>query len=164
MEIMNLNDKKIMKMAMLKHEETFREQVYELHRLYQIQKTLMKDIPKATSNNYDCDQPEARRCLDLDRPAEEFNIRDSESGNDHHTDLELTLGLSSYYHRKIKADEPGSDSGPGFSSSSNGSSNVKRTRREEIFRGFEKMPPLSNQDRVINNPPWLFQALSLNMT
>ncbi|XLS44233.1 hypothetical protein HN51_001098, partial [Arachis hypogaea] len=37
-------DKEYMKMAMLKHEQTFREQVYELHRLYRIQKILMKNI------------------------------------------------------------------------------------------------------------------------
>ncbi|KAK3145988.1 hypothetical protein QOZ80_3BG0260110 [Eleusine coracana subsp. coracana] len=31
-------------MAMLKHEETFRQQVHELHRLYRIQKLLMRDL------------------------------------------------------------------------------------------------------------------------
>lgn len=40
-------DKEYMKMAMLKHEETFRHQVHELHRLYQVQKLLMRDMRNA---------------------------------------------------------------------------------------------------------------------
>ncbi|KAJ1293489.1 hypothetical protein BS78_01G072000 [Paspalum vaginatum] len=35
-----------LKMAMLKHEETFRQQVHELHRLYRIQKLLMRDLKR----------------------------------------------------------------------------------------------------------------------
>ncbi|CAM0876376.1 unnamed protein product [Alopecurus aequalis] len=37
-------DKDTLKMAMLKHEETFRQQVHDLHRLYRIQKLLMRDL------------------------------------------------------------------------------------------------------------------------
>lgn len=40
-KVLKPHDKEFMRMAMLKHEETFREQVYELHRLYRIQKMLM---------------------------------------------------------------------------------------------------------------------------
>ncbi|KAL5209140.1 hypothetical protein ABZP36_004763 [Zizania latifolia] len=39
-------DKDSLKMAMLKHEETFRQQVHELHRLYRIQKLLMRDLKR----------------------------------------------------------------------------------------------------------------------
>uniref|UniRef100_J3LT32 Uncharacterized protein n=1 Tax=Oryza brachyantha TaxID=4533 RepID=J3LT32_ORYBR len=39
-------DKDTLKMAMLKHEETFRQQVHELHRLYRIQKLLMRDLKR----------------------------------------------------------------------------------------------------------------------
>ncbi|KAM0937758.1 hypothetical protein DsansV1_C24g0182611 [Dioscorea sansibarensis] len=39
-------DKESMKMTILKHEETFREQVHELHRLYGVQKLLMSDMQK----------------------------------------------------------------------------------------------------------------------
>ncbi|KAF8646050.1 hypothetical protein HU200_066013 [Digitaria exilis] len=37
-------DKDTLKMAMLRHEATFRQQVHELHRLYRIQKLLMRDL------------------------------------------------------------------------------------------------------------------------
>ncbi|KAK4416316.1 hypothetical protein Salat_2457100 [Sesamum alatum] len=184
-KLLNHYDREYMKMAMLKHEETFREQVYELHRLYQIQKMLMKDIAKHKRKDQqygnNCKQPEARLCLDLERPAEEFNApesgggkcRVSETEDDQGHDLELTLGPRSYRRSKTKAAEPAdppSDSGPSFSSSSTGSSHIKGTRlistREE-FSGQQKWAleklPVSNQDRL-NSPPWLFQALSLNMT
>ncbi|RLN39199.1 uncharacterized protein C2845_PM01G27400 [Panicum miliaceum] len=39
-------DKDTLKMAMLKHEQTFRQQVHELHRLYRIQKLLMRDLKR----------------------------------------------------------------------------------------------------------------------
>ncbi|KAI4985032.1 hypothetical protein ZWY2020_017662 [Hordeum vulgare] len=39
-------DKDALKMAMLKHEETFRQQVHDLHRLYRIQKLLMRDLKR----------------------------------------------------------------------------------------------------------------------
>ncbi|XP_066386049.1 uncharacterized protein [Miscanthus floridulus] len=43
-------DKDTLKMAMLKHEETFRQQVHELHRLYRIQKLLMRDLKRELKN------------------------------------------------------------------------------------------------------------------
>ncbi|GJM96713.1 hypothetical protein PR202_ga13575 [Eleusine coracana subsp. coracana] len=43
-------DKDTLKMAMLKHEETFRQQVHELHRLYRIQKLLMRDLNREFKN------------------------------------------------------------------------------------------------------------------
>ncbi|KAL9229820.1 hypothetical protein vseg_005248 [Gypsophila vaccaria] len=39
-----IDNKDYMRMAMLKHEETFKEQVYELHRLYRMQKMLMQSV------------------------------------------------------------------------------------------------------------------------
>ncbi|CAI0430510.1 unnamed protein product [Linum tenue] len=39
-------DKEYMRLAMLKHEETFRQQVYELHKLYRIQKLMMRSSGK----------------------------------------------------------------------------------------------------------------------
>ncbi|XP_062212487.1 uncharacterized protein LOC133913372 [Phragmites australis] len=43
-------DKGTLKVAMLKHEETFRQQVHELHRLYSIQKLLMRDLKRETKS------------------------------------------------------------------------------------------------------------------
>ncbi|KAK6151172.1 hypothetical protein DH2020_016104 [Rehmannia glutinosa] len=164
-KLLNHYDKEYLKIAMLKHEETFREQVYELHRLYQIQKTLMKDISRNAKNDphystITCNQAEARQCLDLERPAEEF----TNVSEDHQSDLELTLGPKIYYQKKSKGAERArpSDSGPSFSSSSTGSSHIKG--REELMLSQQKWGPVTNNQDRLNSPPWLFQALSLNMT
>ncbi|CAI9780785.1 unnamed protein product [Fraxinus pennsylvanica] len=114
-KLLNPYHKEYMKMAMLKHEETFQEQVFELHRLYRIQKILMKDIVKTTRKGQDY----AIASID------QINEFEDES------ELELTLGLKSYNGRR-KAGEtlPPSDSGLKFSSSS--LSDSARTRGKEI--------------------------------
>ncbi|XP_073042440.1 uncharacterized protein [Primulina eburnea] len=160
---LNPYDKEYMKMAMLKHEETFRDQVNELHRLYRIQKMLMKEIAKNRHRPW--------KCLNLENRAVEFIFSEPTGGkcrvleieDDHENDLELTLGPKSYNQKKIKAAEQtvASDLGPSFSSS-------KRTRnstREELlsqkkWAGLE-MSNLSNQERL-DNPHWHFKVLSLN--
>lgn len=174
-------------------------QVYELHRLYQIQKILMKNIAKqkrqeahqrefknATTSNHmthnlnQDSHKRTRQILDLERPAEEcYNIADPGAIEDE-SELELTLGPSCYNGRR-KAPES-SDSAPSFSSSTD--SHGKENSREDLKWGIELPAALNQsflggggggqkssnveelqfrQDRL-NNPPWLFQALSLNMT
>ncbi|EXB25094.1 hypothetical protein L484_005918 [Morus notabilis] len=174
-------DKEDMRMAMLKHEETFKQQVYELHRLYQIQKILMKNMKSQSSRR------ERVSVLDLERrPAE--NIRSEESdGSDEiidESEIELTLGPTTYNNknnnRRIRktAEAPmNSDSGPSFSSSSTGSSQMKRTinsrgettRRVELNGGCQLGNTTSlngdvEEELRLKHPPWLFQVLSLNMT
>ncbi|XWS29726.1 hypothetical protein CRYUN_Cryun24cG0055100 [Craigia yunnanensis] len=137
-------DKEFMRMAMLKHEETFKEQVYELHRIYRIQKTLMKSIESSRpngsfslkNNHHGNMHQNSRMTLDLERPADqEYNIAES----DHHgnrmlevideSEIELTLGLTSYVLPRKKHGTPPltSDSGPSFTSSSTESSHMNRT-------------------------------------
>lgn len=43
-------EREILKQTMLRHEEIFREQVHELHRLYKVQKCLMDDLKKKDLN------------------------------------------------------------------------------------------------------------------
>ncbi|KAI3860222.1 hypothetical protein MKX03_022528 [Papaver bracteatum] len=137
-------DKECMKMAMLKHEETFKEQVYELHRLYRIQKMLMNNLKTTQAHgynaNYTCDheQQKPRRKLDLERPAEEYIMEEAGGNNNNgmletedENDIELTLGLGPtsfrQQQRKSKDDTSlNSETGPSFSSSSNESSYVQR--------------------------------------
>ncbi|KAK2967679.1 hypothetical protein RJ640_030550 [Escallonia rubra] len=178
-------DKECMKMAMLKHEETFREQVYELHRLYKIQKMLMKNTERSRpnghnqiSNQRDIYQ-KPRWNLDLERPAEEYIENEDER------EIELTLGLASYYQRKKVETPLTSDSGPSFSSSSTGSGIYQRmdTRRggstgpkwglvevpnstPSFLSGRRNSSDIEDQLRQdrLKQPPWLVQVLSLKMT
>ncbi|XP_073063823.1 uncharacterized protein [Primulina eburnea] len=162
---MNPYDKEYMKMAMLKHEETFRDQVNELHRLYRIQKMLMKEIAKNRHGPW--------KCLDLENRAVEFKFSEPAGENcrvleveDDQNDLELTLGPKSYNQKKIKlaAEQTvASDLRPSLSSSK---IRTRNSIREELlsqqkWAGLE-MNNLSNQERL-DNPHWHFKVLSLNM-
>ncbi|PON66728.1 hypothetical protein PanWU01x14_107650 [Parasponia andersonii] len=146
-------DREFMRMAMLRHEETFKEQVYELHRLYQIQKILMKNIGRSRKNEtHFSNQLEShinkRQLwkLDLEQPLvateDQFNKINISNDNKNgvmeiidESEIELTLGLGlgpTSYSRGRKT-EPGpltSDSGPSFSSSSTGSSQMNPSRYE----------------------------------
>ncbi|CAO2038749.1 unnamed protein product [Urochloa humidicola] len=83
----------VMKMAMLKHEETFRQQVNELHRLYRIQRQLMSDLtrdePVATRRR----SKQPRRALDLQLPADEYIVSADEDDEAAGAELELTLAV-----------------------------------------------------------------------
>lgn len=202
-KLINPYDKEYMKMAMLKHEEIFREQVYELHRLYQTQKLLMKNMSTSTNrpqqdhqvvvNHLDSNKKiTARQCIDLEiRPnTDEEHIAES-TGED---ELELTLGLSSYNVRRRRKTAHFDSSSPIFSSSNStgsASSQIKHITTNLVRNiegskwGLEEKLPVSNNFQIggrtsqsnqnvdqeqyrsqdsLNNPPWLFQVLSLNMT
>ncbi|GMY11878.1 hypothetical protein FCV25MIE_07117 [Fagus crenata] len=145
-------DRECMRMAMLKHEETFKQQVYELHRLYQIQKMLMKNMERSRPNGWSQElwnlknelsfnqtnhdhgaqhKPQIKK-LDLERPAEEYIADSNGDGvleiiDESEIEIELTLGPSSYNRMKKPETPLTSDSGPSFSSSSTGSSHINRT-------------------------------------
>lgn len=193
-------DKENMRMAMLKHEETFKEQVYELHRLYRIQKILMQNtearrgvelserewyLKNAVSLTHKGAQEKAEMKFDLERPAEE-HIAESEDGVVEvidESEIELTLGPSSYNRRKKVETPLTSDSGHSLSSSSSGSSHINKTREDSsgsIIRlvqvpgstttgcqnGIRNSFDIEEQLRQerLKQSPWLFQVLNLNMT
>lgn len=165
-------DKECMKMAMLKHEQTFKEQVYELHRLYQIQKMLMKNMQNQENVCFNYQQQK----LDLDQPATKEYDQDhvTETLNDQEIEedeceIELTLGPTSFNRRRRTTNKPeSSDSVPSFSSSSTGSSHIKRieriTRENSSFLSGSRRNNSSSSDRSLKQPPWMYQVLSLNMT
>ncbi|XP_028764180.1 uncharacterized protein LOC114722338 [Neltuma alba] len=143
-------DKEYMRIAILKHEETFKEQLYELHRLYRVQKMLMKDLEKSRGNELsqrqwsfktsigltqNADHKKGTRNkpqlkFDLERPAEEHI---EELDDDRvleivdETEIELTLGPSNYNRLKKLETPRTSDSGHSLSSSSTGSSQINKT-------------------------------------
>ncbi|XP_073038336.1 uncharacterized protein [Primulina eburnea] len=127
-KLLNRHEKECVRKAMLRHEETFRDQVNELHRLHRTQKILMKDLATVQRINGTL-HPRAPEFVELENRAGEYNSTEAGENSrvleadqdDQSTDLELTLGPRSYCQRKIKAAEPGADLpgfGPGFSSSS----------------------------------------------
>lgn len=152
------------KQTMLKHEDTFRHQVKELHRLYNVQKHLMGALRNDTERNFEFG-PKAKSTLnvnhddlgiisgfDLSRPAEE-DISHGDSSGVHNdqarpNDVELTLSIgpstsirrSQHHH---------------YQAGENDSKGVIRTNSANSST-------LYNQDS--KRPHWLFQDLSLNRT
>ncbi|KAK8556744.1 hypothetical protein V6N13_064753 [Hibiscus sabdariffa] len=145
-------DKESLKMAMLKHEETFKEQVYELHRLYRIQKTLME----STNENI---RPDGSRRLDSEHQADRGNgvlqVIDE-------SDIELTLGPPTKKRHGISTSTPPrtSDSGLSFSSSSTESCHMTMGYRNGSESNLEEQ---LRKERL-RQAPWIFQVLTMNMT
>ncbi|EOA14104.1 hypothetical protein CARUB_v10027245mg [Capsella rubella] len=168
-KLLNPYDKQCMKMAMLKHEETFKQQVYELHRLYQVQKILMKNMEinklTTTKGNDNVNSGLGTFIRRVDRPANNnIEIMDE-------SEIELTLGPSCYgddgddsmrMNKKKKKNSSQEmmngnlNSGRrSFSSSSTGSSNNNNNLEEQVRQ--ERMMKHQKQKQ-----PWL-QALTLNV-
>lgn len=184
-------DKECMKMAMLKHEETFKQQVYELHRLYQIQKMLMKNMQISRhnhhqenicfdNNNYQQQQQQKNNKFDLEQPATTKDNDQEIEEEDDESEIELTLAPTSFnrIRRRSTTNKPeSSDSVLSFSSSSTGSSNIIKRVDQRNINTREINPSFlsgnrsrnnnnnsSSSDRSLKQPPWMYQVLSLNMT
>ncbi|XP_030532148.1 uncharacterized protein LOC115742165 [Rhodamnia argentea] len=199
-------DKEHMKLAMLKHEETFREQVYELHRLYRIQKALMKNSKSRSCsihgeglnleksnyiNSHNSNPlPSSKMSVNFERLAGIYNNAEPEGlvrANLEildESEIELTLGPASFKNRRSKKTDAAltSDSSPTFSSSSSRSSSHNGSQSGTHQLSPPVQMPYANKasenrgkggtsdgveeglirKRVLKQPPWLFQVLSLN--
>ncbi|KAF5207798.1 glycosyltransferase-like protein [Thalictrum thalictroides] len=163
-------------MAMLRHEETFKEQVFELHRLYQVQKMLMKHIKSDRASrreqerwNYENvnyvneanyisqEQQKLRRKLDLElQPAKGYMNEDGDGTVveiEDENDIELTLGPANKYLRRKKNEMPIiSAVGPSFSSSSTESNYVQRTSTTNTSNRGNRREDLTEQWGKIQVP------------
>ncbi|KAK1410311.1 hypothetical protein QVD17_36846 [Tagetes erecta] len=113
-------DIKYMKMIMLHHEQTFKQQVYELHRLYQIQKIMMKNMQRSMQdqNSYSTFNKQLPQKQDpVDEGSPEIIVDES--------DIELTLAPPSYTKNKPTSTQRNSDSIATFSSNSSTDSSHK---------------------------------------
>lgn len=177
-------NKQHMKLAMLKQEETFRQQVQELHRLYKVQKSLMTDVKnlkvKKQGENETCSSKSSDSNPYQIRLVSEEQVRKPnfklESGEDADLDLTLAIGNTTTRSKKKKTDASfTSDSGTSFSSSSNeteGSrlnsatrlkSNLEFTFQNERTIGFA-IEGHMNRTEALNQSPWMYQQFNLNFT
>ncbi|XP_020598915.1 uncharacterized protein LOC110038412 isoform X1 [Phalaenopsis equestris] len=170
-KILKQHDKERMKRAILEQEETFRQQVHELHRLYRVQKQLMKEM-KMNRLKKDQWNPTPRLILDLELPAEDYIQYSDER------EIELTLAVGSS-RRKQREDQKSntSDSAGSFSSSSVESGSLKLLGHDwgmskvtemylashrEMNNGFDDENEM-RRDRV-QKQQWLLPCLSLTMS
>uniref|UniRef100_A0A0E0MP08 Uncharacterized protein n=1 Tax=Oryza punctata TaxID=4537 RepID=A0A0E0MP08_ORYPU len=183
-------DMEVMKMAMLKHEETFRQQVHELHRLYRIQRQLMSDLTMAElSSGHRRRQPrrsskQPRRALNLQLPADEYIVNaDAAAADDDDTaELDLTLAVgggrsSRKCNTAIAAAAAGGSSPFASDCSGSGLSSPSSAEYSDGAAMFLHAPPPPCQRAMAfdlgmgdamkqQQSPWLVQCqyLSLRMT
>ncbi|KAF7047871.1 hypothetical protein CFC21_056728 [Triticum aestivum] len=183
-ELVQECDMEVMKMAMLKHEQTFRQQVHDLHRLYRVQKQLMGDQSGRLSVP-PCRQAQRRRQhprrpeLSLQLPVDDdvytvFSAgtgrlttppsRESEDG------LELTLavgggggngGSSRSQRRRRESATDCSGRSPQTPSSSTDSDEALRPVLDHHRRATAC--DLRGGVMVSKQPQWLVRCLSLRM-
>ncbi|KAL4590032.1 hypothetical protein LXL04_002950 [Taraxacum kok-saghyz] len=140
--------KQSIKRTMLKHEDTFRHQVQELHRLYNVQKRLMGTL--RNDNRINCNDSEVG--FDLSRPArDDTSFGESSDLQEDQTepnDVELTLSIGPSASKRRSQNRM-------HQTGSNDSKTMMKT-------SVVKSSTLYNQDG--KRPHWLFQDLSLNRT
>ncbi|XP_062204280.1 uncharacterized protein LOC133906406 [Phragmites australis] len=177
-------DMEVMKMAMLKHEETFRQQVHELHRLYRIQRQLMSDLSRVELMSTRRRSKQPRRALNLQLPADEYIVSADE--DDAGTELELTLAVgggarrnSNSRRRQEQRNNAGGASSP-FASDCSGASLLSPSPSsaeyysDDVPAAIHALPPPCQramafdlgEGMVRQQAPWLvqYQYLSLRMT
>ncbi|RLM99809.1 keratin, type II cytoskeletal 2 epidermal-like [Panicum miliaceum] len=185
-------DMEVMKMAMLKHEETFRQQVHELHRLYRIQRQLMSDLTRdeLVATRRRSKQP--RCALNLQLPADEYIVSADEDDEAAGAELELTLAVggrsagrrkNNNRRRQEQHGSPGgggsspfgSDDCSGASLLSSSPSSAEYYSDEVPAAVFQAPPPPCQRAMAFDlgdgmmrqQAPWLMQCqqyLSLRMT
>uniref|UniRef100_J3LQ32 Uncharacterized protein n=1 Tax=Oryza brachyantha TaxID=4533 RepID=J3LQ32_ORYBR len=183
-------EKEHMKMAMLKQEETFKQQVQELHRLYRVQKLMMTTAGSATA------MPAAIRCTPEDEHhAEEENEAGSSQAYAAYaaserqaaaaatavvdeSELELTLAIGTTTTKK-EAPSSSVDSRTSNSSSSTesgspqfGATTMAPHRPSRLRSSSSSVKVVgagttTTQQRLdmeqdaLKHPPWLHQCLNL---
>ncbi|KAL5209528.1 hypothetical protein ABZP36_005151 [Zizania latifolia] len=169
-------DMEVMKMAMLKQEETFKQQVHELHRLYRVQKQLMSELNRSPELN--CRRLQRRkkqlrrRALDLQLPADEHIVvggAGEATPPSREDELELTLAVGGG-GRANRRDNKRRDSSP-FTSNCSAGRRLTTSSSSTDSDCALRPPPCPRamafdlQDRMTTTtqPPWLLQRLSLRM-
>ncbi|KAL5205046.1 hypothetical protein ABZP36_009917 [Zizania latifolia] len=172
-------DREQMRMAILKQEQTFRQQVHELHRLYHVQKQMTRQMEIAKLNRAQAiadAEPKPKLGISFDQKAithQQFyslqNSKISPPAEEEKCDLELTLATGSGSTRSQKGKQvksSNSDSGAAVSSTSTESELAERKEFDVAtavrFQSQSKKR-LVIVDEVNLQPPWLNQCLSLRM-
>lgn len=171
-KILKHHDKERVKRAMLEQEETFRLQVHELHRLYRVQKHLMREMKANRFTREQCAPPGGM--LDLELPAEAYITEKIEA----ECEIELTLAIGRG-GRKREETSNTSDSAGSFSSSSAESGNLKLlssghgwgiSKVQEMClaskseRNFEFDVEHKMRQEIAKPLPWRLPCLSLTMS
>ncbi|XP_062209310.1 uncharacterized protein LOC133911120 [Phragmites australis] len=168
-------EKEHMKMAMLKQEETFKQQVQELHRLYRVQKLLMTDAAN-TMPAIRCNLEDERRATENDAGSSKSWDAYSEQTKaaplvlqDSELELKLALGCFGTAEKTAAKKETSSsvDSRTSISSSSmeSGSPDSRVLPPPSLIGSAGAKPSASVGQHLeqegLQQPPWLHKCLNL---
>ncbi|CAL4986397.1 unnamed protein product [Urochloa decumbens] len=183
---MNLHqdmEREQMRMAILKQEQIFRQQVHELHRLYHVQTQLMQQMPTTALSN------RAPVIVDV-KPKPQLDIWHSEKATNPqqfisfssykadapapapaeecNLDLTLATGPSSsnssngerQQGKRLKSSS-NSDSGTAAVSSTSTDSELAQFREVDVTASAARFPGESRRMDQMGQGPWMYQCLSL---
>lgn len=159
--------------TMQAQEDLFKQQVRELHRVYNIQKKMMEQLKHrsqyCTTNNQDQTGPRERTGswsgIDLENVARARNTTTAEHVEESELELTLSIGMSSSSMNK----DMDYSSTTSFRSTSdncnNQSNNINCNNQESSGPTTPKSSSSTTSlDREKKRPHWLFQGLSINRT
>ena len=149
-----------MKMAILRQEQTFRQQVHELHRVYEVQKRLMKEmqaVKMSPAQAREDTRPEPM--LDTDRPQWHINSGEKTARFTEDFNLELTLATGGDTRKQEMTSN--SESGATVTSSTSAESESgQRFPESNVDLRFQHESKRHDQ---LTQSHWLYQCLSLKM-
>ncbi|TVU50068.1 hypothetical protein EJB05_01423 [Eragrostis curvula] len=152
-------EKEHIKVAMLRQEQTFRQQVHELHRVYQVQKQLMMQMQLTKMNHHSQASAEAlaRSAVKMDHQQWHGNSGEKAAMFEDF-DLELTLATG------VGKQEKPANSDSEATMSSSTSAESESGRRFVPDSNVTRFQNESNRhDDQVMQSPWLYQCLSLKM-
>jgi len=161
-----------MKMAILEQEQTFRQQVHEMHRVYHVQKQLMREMQTARMSRAHAET--TRPKLDVWRNEKSTNCQNLYGISDGCTpasaeecNLELTLATGSNSGRSQKGKKvmksSDSDSGTAVSSTSTESELAQFKEFDTTAMRFHSEVQRFTIPDEKNQPPWPTQSVGLRM-
>lgn len=152
-------EKEHIKIAMLRQEQTFRQQVHELHRVYRVQKQLMMQMQLTEMNHHSkaSADAQARSTMKMHRQQWCGNIKEKATVEDFDLELTLATGVG-------KQEKPtNSDSEATMSSSTSAESESGRQFVPDSNVTLRFQNESNRHDDPVMQTPWLYKCLSLKM-
>uniref|UniRef100_A0A0E0MMT9 Uncharacterized protein n=1 Tax=Oryza punctata TaxID=4537 RepID=A0A0E0MMT9_ORYPU len=154
-------EKEHIKMAILKQEQTFRQQVNELHRVYRVQKQLMIEMQSISTQAQAKADNRTKPRLEMDHQQWYRNSGEKKEAPEFVEDFDLELTLATGAGRKQEK-QSNSDSGATVSSSTSAELESER-RFPESNVALRFQNESKRHDDQLMQSPWLYQCLSLKM-
>ncbi|XP_062203889.1 uncharacterized protein LOC133906118 [Phragmites australis] len=150
-------EKENIKMAMLRQEHTFRQQVHELHRIYQVQKQLMMQMQVTKMNNYGNTTAETQteQTVKIGRQQWCDNSGDKKATLVEDFNLELTLATGAGRRKQDKPSNSDSEATMSSSTSAESESGRRFVPESNVTLRFQNS---NRHDDQVMQSPWLYQC------